>query len=266
MAVMQGVRFSIGFRIYSIIGLSFCGLIGLAAMQAGNLADSLKQQRKDELSHLTQIALAIAREIQEATQASVASIIGIGEVIRNVESVSSIIAHAIEEQNAVTVEISRTVEETSLAAREVASQIVCVSNEAVETGRRASEIRDGSAEIANKVDALRATLVRVIRTSTTDVDRRNSLRVDIRGPAVLKLQGRSDRVIVRDLSLGGAMIDEALPDAALGTPITLLVDGISAELNGFVARKDANATLLKFQLSQAADKIVSELISSRRAA
>ena len=80
---MQGVRFSIGFRIYSIIGLSFCGLIGLAAMQAGNLADSLKQQRKDELSHLTQIALAIAREIQEATQASVASIIGIGEVIRN---------------------------------------------------------------------------------------------------------------------------------------------------------------------------------------
>jgi methyl-accepting chemotaxis protein len=103
-------------------------------------------------------------EIQDATQASVASIVGIGEVIRNVDSVSSIIAKAIEEQNTVTVEISRTVEETSLAAREVALQIVSVSNEAVETGRRASEIRDGSAEIANKVDLLRASLVRVIRT------------------------------------------------------------------------------------------------------
>jgi methyl-accepting chemotaxis protein len=65
--MMQGVRFSIGFRIYSIIGLSFCGLIGLAAMQAGNLADSLKQQRKDELSHLTQVALAIAREEYDAS-------------------------------------------------------------------------------------------------------------------------------------------------------------------------------------------------------
>jgi methyl-accepting chemotaxis protein len=105
-------------------------------------------------------------EIQDATQASVASIVGIGAVIRNVDSVSSIIAKAIEEQNTVTVEISRTVEETSLAAREVALQIVSVSNEAVETGRRASEIRDGSAEIANKVDLLRASLVQVIRTST----------------------------------------------------------------------------------------------------
>jgi methyl-accepting chemotaxis protein len=63
---MQGMRFSIGFRIYSIIGLSFCGLIGLAAMQASNLADSLKKQRQDELSHLTQIALVIAREEYDA--------------------------------------------------------------------------------------------------------------------------------------------------------------------------------------------------------
>ncbi|HEY4986816.1 MAG TPA: cache domain-containing protein, partial [Bradyrhizobium sp.] len=87
-------------------------------------------------------------EIQVATEASVASIVGIGEVIRNVERVSSIIAGAIEKQSTVTVEISRTVEETSLAAREVAAQIVSVSNEAAETGRRAAEIRDGSADIA----------------------------------------------------------------------------------------------------------------------
>jgi methyl-accepting chemotaxis protein len=115
-------------------------------------------------------------EIQDATQASVASIVGIGEVIRNVDSVSSIIAKAIEEQNTVTVEISRTVEETSLAAREVALQIVSVSNEAVETGRRASEIRDGSAEIANKVDLLRASLVRVIRTYAAPVSASRVLR------------------------------------------------------------------------------------------
>ena len=59
---MQSMRFSIGLRIYSIIGLSFCGLIGMAIMQASNLADSLRQQRRDELSHLAQIALSIARE------------------------------------------------------------------------------------------------------------------------------------------------------------------------------------------------------------
>ena len=212
-----------------------------------------------------EIAQQIA-EIQEATQASVASIIGIGEIVRNVEFVSSIIAQAIEEQNAVTVEISRTVEETSLAAREVASQIVSVSNEAVETGRRASEIRDDFVEIANKVDLLRATLVRAVRTSTTDVDRRVSSRVEIHRPATLKLQGKSDRIVVRDLAVGGAMIDVAYPNVSVDTPITLSIDGISAELNGFVARKDVDATLLKFKLSEAVSRIVSEWVSTRLAA
>ena len=63
---MQRFRFSIGLRIYSIIGLSFAGLIGLAVMQASNLADSLKQQRQSELSHLAQIAQGIAREEYDA--------------------------------------------------------------------------------------------------------------------------------------------------------------------------------------------------------
>ena len=205
-------------------------------------------------------------EIQEATQASVASIVGIGEVIRNVEQVSSTIAHAIDEQSSVTLEIARTVEETSLAAREVASQIVSVSNEAVETGRRASEIRDGSAEIANKVDALRATLVRVIRTSTSDVDRRSSSRIDIRRPATLKLQGKSASVIVRDLALGGAIIEEAYPEVAVNTPLTLVIDGIPTELKGSLSRKDDGTTLVKFDLSEEAHKFVSELVSGRRAA
>ncbi len=205
-------------------------------------------------------------EIQDATQASVASIVGIGQVIRNVEAVSSTIAKAIEEQNIVTVEISRTVEETSLAAREVASQIVSVSHEATETGRRAAEIRDGSADIAGKVDALRSTLVRVIRTSTSDVDRRISSRIDIGLPALLKANGRSVKVIVRDLSLGGATIGEACPGLDVGTPVLLVIDGIAADLNGVVARKDADATPVKFELSEAARKIVSELVSGRKAA
>jgi len=205
-------------------------------------------------------------EIQDATQASVTSIAGIGEVIRNVEAVSSTIARAIEEQNIVTVEISRTVEETSLAAREVASQIISVSNEATETGRRATEIRDGSAEIARKVDALRATLVRVIRTSTSDVDRRISSRLDIRRSATLKMRGRSGTVTVRDLSLGGAMIDEILPNTPINTQVLLAIDGIPAELAGVVARKEENATLVTFQLSEEATNILRGLISTQQAA
>src|SRR4051812_35019226 len=59
---MQRLKLSIGLRIYGIIGLSFCGLAGLALMQANNLESSLTQQRQSELSHLAQLALGIARE------------------------------------------------------------------------------------------------------------------------------------------------------------------------------------------------------------
>jgi hypothetical protein len=82
-------------------------------------------------------------------------------------------------------------------------------------------------------------------------------------PDTLMLQGKSVRVIVRDLSSGGAMIDEVFPNVSVNTPITLVMDGIAAELNGFVARKDEDATLMKFELSEAANKIVGQWVSTR---
>ena len=57
---------SLAQRIYAIIGLSFCGLTGLAAIQASNLADVLRGQRQSELRHLTQLALGIAQEEHDA--------------------------------------------------------------------------------------------------------------------------------------------------------------------------------------------------------
>ncbi len=229
------------------------------------VASEVKSLAEQTAKATTEINLQIT-EIQEATKASVLSISAIGEVIRNVEQVSATVAAAIEQQNVVTIEISRTVEETSHAAREVATQIVSVSNEAIETGRRASEIRDGSAEIAGKVDELRATLVRVIRTSTADVDRRLSSRVAIRRRGTIKISGRTESVIVRDLSLGGAMIDEALSNVPVNTPMTLMIDGIPTDLAGFVARHDTGATLVRFELSDQANKIVSSLVEPRQAA
>lgn len=59
---MPPIRLSIGLRLYSIIGLCFCGLAGLAWMQLNTLSDSLKLQRQGELTHLTQLALGIAQE------------------------------------------------------------------------------------------------------------------------------------------------------------------------------------------------------------
>jgi hypothetical protein len=72
--------------------------------------------------------------------------------------------------------------------------------------------------------------------------------------------------MVRELSLGGAIIEEAYPEVAVNTPLTLVIDGIPIELKGSLARKDDGTTLVKFDLSEEARKFVSELVSGRRAA
>ena len=56
------LRFSLGLRIYCIIGLSFCGLIGLSALQINTLSTSLKAQRQAELGHLVELAVEVAKE------------------------------------------------------------------------------------------------------------------------------------------------------------------------------------------------------------
>jgi hypothetical protein len=62
------------------------------------------------------------------------------------------------------------------------------------------------------------------------------------------------------------MIDEALSDAPVNTPVTLVIDGIPADLTGFVARHDAGATLVRFELSAQASKVVDNLLAPRQAA
>src|SRR5712691_1720354 len=224
------------------------------------VASEVKSLAEQTSKATSEIAQQIS-EIQQSTLASVASINLIGDAIRNVESITSVVATAIDEQSAVTTEMSRTVEETALAAREVATQIVSVSNEAAQTGRRAAEIRDGSEEIAHKVGNLRATLVRVIRTSTADVDRRGAPRVSLNRPGTIRWQGRSARVNVRDISTGGAMIAENIADMAVDAPVTLVIEGIAAELDGKVARKSATTTLLFFNLSEHAAGVVANVIT-----
>ncbi|MVT70451.1 hypothetical protein GPL21_35845 [Bradyrhizobium pachyrhizi] len=59
-------RISLAQRIYAIVGLSFCGLTGLAAIQASNLANALRGQRQSELRRLTQLAFGIAQEEHDA--------------------------------------------------------------------------------------------------------------------------------------------------------------------------------------------------------
>jgi methyl-accepting chemotaxis protein len=205
-------------------------------------------------------------EIQASTRASVDSIGAIGEVIGNVESVSTSIADAIEAQNNMTREISRTVEETSLAAREVATQIASVSREAGEAGRRSSDIRDGSIDIARKMQDLRTTLVGVIKTSTSDVHRRLSSRLNINRPGTLRLDGQQVAIKVRNLALGGALIEAIPVPVALHAKVNLAIDGLISNLPAVVMRVNDHTALVQFTLDGEQTRLLTDVLSDRQVA
>jgi methyl-accepting chemotaxis protein len=229
------------------------------------VASEVKSLAEQTAKATSEIAQQIS-EIQQATEQSVASIQAIGEVIHHVEANTSVTAAAMEKQNAVTLEISQTVEESSAASREVAAQIAKVSSEAIETGKRATEIRDGAAQIAGKIDGLRQALVRVVRTSTADADRREFVRHEINREGHIEIGGTSHRVLVRDLSERGALIAKAVQGAAPDTPVVLAIAGLPIKLNGVVVRLHQDTMSIKFNPSEEAANAVRVLIEDRRAA
>ncbi len=205
-------------------------------------------------------------EIQDATQECVGSIGTIGDVIRSVDEVSAQIAVAMERQSSVTQEISRTVQESTTAAHEVATQIAKVSDEARETGRRAAEIRDSSSDIANKVDGLKSTLARVVRTSTDDVNRRMLGRTELNAECDVEIAGKSHRVRVYDAAENGSFRIESLPGVNLNATAIVSIPGIGRGMRGVVSRADQSGILINCDLAEAELKRLAGLIGRARAA
>ena len=145
-------------------------------------------------------------EIQSVTAEAVQAVAQIGTAIRNVDEISTTIASAMEEQSAATQDIARSVSETADAANEVARRIADVSNEARSTGDKATLMRGVAGRVASGVAELRQTIIRVVRTSTDDVDRRQSERYELSVPAEVRHGGKTTKVVILNASGGGALL------------------------------------------------------------
>lgn len=145
-------------------------------------------------------------EIEHGTRAAVAAVEGIGRTIGEISDVSTAIAAAMEQQAAATQEIARNVAESSQAVGEVTARIEAVSGEAGRTGAEVGTVRSGAETVFRDVSAMQDALVRVIRTSVAEAERRCEPRVAVREPCLLVLEGRTLRGEVRDLSRSGARV------------------------------------------------------------
>ncbi|MBB5694950.1 methyl-accepting chemotaxis protein [Muricoccus pecuniae] len=198
-------------------------------------------------------------EIGGATAEAVEAVRGIASAVEEMGVTSTAIAAAVEQQAAATQEIARSVGQTAGAAREVASQIGQVSGATAEAGSRAGQVREGAARARAEIEDMRGVLVRVVRTATPEVDRRNERRFDLALRVSVEIPGRpAQGAELVNISSGGARL-LGLPPLAAGTRAVLRVPGIPEPLPGTVIQhaREGEARL-RFELEDGARSALEE--------
>jgi methyl-accepting chemotaxis protein len=231
------------------------------------VASEVKQLATQTARSTQEIARHIA-EVRAATRASVASVERIEQTIGEVSAIAASIAASVEEQGAAPAEIARNVTRTAIAANEMASRIAEVSAEAAGTDQRAADVRNNTSVLTGAVGDLRRAVVRAVRTSTSEVDRRETPRMGVDLACRVRDGGGVEQAArVVDLSEGGARIAGA-PALTPGASGSLTLDGSGLPLP-FVVRHAGDGLLhVSFRLDQAGTARLREVLegTGRRAA
>ncbi|MEQ1782819.1 MAG: methyl-accepting chemotaxis protein [Hyphomonadaceae bacterium] len=143
-------------------------------------------------------------EIQVVMRETTDVVAEIARQISTVDEGSTVIAAAMEEQSAAISEIARHVEETARAASYVSDSVTVVLSEAAKTGDGARSLSGTVKDVDESIARLRETIVRVVRTSSPDVDRRDDPRYEVNAQGMLV--EKQQKVTVENLSHGGALL------------------------------------------------------------
>jgi methyl-accepting chemotaxis protein len=214
------------------------------------VAGEVKQLAAQTARSTEEIARHIT-EVRVATGASVQAVQRIEQTITEMDAIAGSIAAAVERQGTATAEIARTVGSTASGAHEMTFHTVEVSTEAEQTGQDADTVHENAEGLAAAVTELRRTVVRVVRSSATEVDRRQVARypTDLRcGIAVAG--GAPVAARLTNLSAGGARVEQgpALEEGAAGT---LSVEGLGFPLPFTVRTAERGGLSLAFALEPA---------------
>ncbi len=197
--------------------------------------------------------------VRRGTEAAVNAVKETGAAVIDIDQINSSIASSIAQQSIATKEIGRSIVETASAAREVARQISSVAQEAQSTGGRAADVRSTAAEVADNVVGLRTRLVKVVRTASEDVDRRENQRFELPHGCMLSTSLGEVRGSIQDVSIGGVRItcDAA---AKLADSGTLHIDGLSVSLPFLKLSRLREELRVRFDLSDTDQTLLLGLI------
>ena len=176
------------------------------------------------------------QEIQRRTKSAVEAVQRMVKQIADVDSISTAIAAAIEQQQSATQEIARNVTETAMAARDVAQNIERVSSEAESSRARAGGVRSVADAVHVAVEALKKTVIRSVRTASEDVDRRESERKPVSSTGSVQINGSDHKVRMLDLSDRGTRFEflDGKPNLAIGATIRITCPELRVAQSGTV--------------------------------
>jgi methyl-accepting chemotaxis protein len=184
-------------------------------------------------------------EVRAATGASVAAVGRIEETIGEINAIAGSIAAAVEQQGAATAEIARNVTETAAAANEMTTRTHEVSDEAKTTGQRAADVLGNTTGLDSAVHDLHNAVIHLVRTSTSEVDRRRYRRRPCHVEATLLCQGHSEAASLHDLSERGCHVGTALAYQA-GQRVQIALTRFGIRLEGTVAEKSEGGMHITF--------------------
>ncbi|MGA3003926.1 MAG: methyl-accepting chemotaxis protein [Acetobacteraceae bacterium] len=210
------------------------------------VASEVKSLATQTARSTQEIAQHIGR-VSAATGASVAAVARIEAKIAEINAIASSIGAAIEQQGAATAEIARNVAETATAAGAMTSRTNEVSAEADQTSDHAAAVRENVAALDLAVGELRHSVIRVVRTSTAEVDRRGAERYEVDMPCRVTEGGRTHDARLANLSDLGAEVRGG-PNLTAGVRGVLHVQGVNVALPFTVRQSDGDAIRLRFEL------------------
>jgi len=233
----------------------------VVANEVKNLASQTSQATTEISSQIT--------EIQTAVGETVKSISDILETIINVDSISSSIAAAVEEQRTATENISQNTQEAASGTGDVSIKIGEVSSKLSDAGGFAGELYNSVESMTGQVVELQTRLRTLLRNSEAG-DRRTSKRYKPNNYTVeINHKGSKKNVPVIDVSVKGMAIDPKGFGFTVGESVTLVFAGLGDQITGKVAGVDDKRARIEFNLNDAQKKTLTktlESISQRAAA
>ncbi len=205
----------------------------------------------------------ITRQISAVRQATAHAAGEVGQMVTmigEIDSITTSVAAAVEQQGAATAEIARSVGETAGAANRMSQRTDDVRGAAGETGKQAEAVQQTAGVLETAVLQLRQVVIHVVRTSTDSVNRRAHERVAVDLPAQLLIAGRpATETQIVDISERGALLRGKQGTLGAGTRGILSLDGLELPLS-IIGMRNSELFSVQFALDDAQLPVLRTLI------